>query len=73
MHHLPRRGLALLAQLSLLTPVLALAQPESESYYSDQSFDPVDHPEWYETPFFWIGLVVFGAVVIYLLVKGRRA
>ncbi len=71
MKSIQTKGLALLAQLLWLTP--ALTQPESESPYSDQAYDPVDHPEWYETPFFWIGLVVFGAALIYVLVKGRRA
>lgn len=58
---------------SFLLPLLAFAQPESQSPYSDQAFDPVDHPEWYETPFFWVGVVVFGAAILYMLIKGRRA
>lgn len=58
--------------LSLL-PLLTFAQPESESPYSDQVYDPVDNPAWYETPFLYIGIVVFVAAAIYLFVKGRRA
>lgn len=62
-----------LGLLSLLLPVLAYAQPESESPYSDQAYDPIDNPAWYETPFLYIGIVLMLAVFIYLFVKGRRA
>ena len=58
--------------LSLL-PLLAYAQPESESPYSDQAYDPIDTPAWYETPFLYIGIVIFLAAALYLFVKGRRA
>ena len=56
-----------------LLPLLVVAQPESESPYSDQTYDPIDNPAWYETPFLYVGIVVFVAAAIYLFVKGRRA
>lgn len=55
------------------TLVFALAQPESQSPYSDQAFDPPANPNWYETPYLWIGLLVFLAAGIYVMIRGRRA
>lgn len=63
--------LAISAQLFLLVPAVLNAQTHSESVYSDQAYDPIDQPEWYETPYFWIGLVV--ALVILLLLLRQRS
>lgn len=51
----------------------AWAQPESQSPYSDQAFDPPVNPNWYETPYLWIGLLLFLGAGIYVMVRGRRA
>lgn len=48
-------------------------QPESESPYSDQAYDPVDNPVWWETPFLWIGIVAFTLVLAFAIYRiGRR-
>ncbi len=46
----------LLSSLILIQSIIA--QSSSESPYSDQAYDPVQNPAWYETPFLWIGLVM---------------
>lgn len=56
-----------------LTTAVVYAQPESESPYSSQVYDPVDQPQWYETPILWVGLVLFGVVLLYVLRKRQRA
>jgi hypothetical protein len=48
------------------------AQPESESPYSDQAFDPPEDPAWYDTPFFYVGLILFLAVLLLLLYRQDR-
>ncbi len=51
-----------------------LAQSHSNSPYSDQAYDPVDNPEWYETPFLWIGIIIIlGLVFFWLNRKGKRS
>lgn len=60
------------AQILLLVPALVNAQTHSESVYSDQAYDPVDQPEWYETPYFWVGLVVVLIIVLLLLRQRSR-
>jgi len=48
------------------------AQPESESPYSDQAFDPPEGPAWYDTPIFYAGLIVFLAILLLLLYRQGR-
>ena len=67
-----RRFLAITIQLYLLIPALLNAQTHSESVYSDQAYDPTDLPEWYETPYFWIGLVVVLIIALLLLRQRSR-
>lgn len=60
--------------VSIITPLIAgWPQPESESPYSNQAFDPVDNPEWYETPFLWVGVILFLGLLLYIRYKrGKR-
>ncbi len=58
--------------LSLL-PLYLLAQSSSESPYSDQAFADDNNPSWYQTPFLWIGLLLFGGVIIYLLFGRKKS
>ncbi len=51
----------------------AQAQPESESPYSSQAFDPVANPEWHESPFLWLGLVAVLLILFLLLRRKRRS
>ena len=66
--YLPTLGAFLLHALSLP------AQPESESPYSDQAFDPIDNPAWYESIYLWVGLVI-GLFILFLLLRrgGKRS
>ena len=51
---------------------LSWAQPESESPYSDQAYDPPTGPAWYETPYLWVGLLIFLVAGFYLLFRQVR-
>lgn len=58
---------------SIIFSVYQLAgQASSESPYSDQAYDPVQNPAWYETPFLWIGLVIILLLVFFWLRKQRK-
>lgn len=60
---------------TILFSALSLpAQPESESPYSDQAFDPIDNPAWYESIYLWVGLVI-GLFILFLLLRrgGKRS
>lgn len=67
------RHLSAAVLLSLYTVILS-AQPEEESIYSDQAYDPVDNPVWYESPYLWIGLVAILAIILlFLRSRSRRS
>lgn len=51
---------------------LLLAQPEAESPYSDQTFDPPVNAPWYEQPLLWAALVLFLLMAYYFLRRRRR-
>lgn len=60
--------------LMILHAHLLSAQPESESVYSDQAYDPIANPAWYESPYLWIGLVAILAIILlFLRQRSRRS
>lgn len=72
MMHLKKSILPLLAGLLFFLPLPG--QPESESPYSDQAFDPIDNPAWYESIYLWVGLVVVLFILFLLLRRsGKRS
>jgi len=62
----------LLASLYLaLTPVILIAQ--SGRVYDDQKMDlNKDNVHWYDTPFFWIGLILFVLIFGYWLYRRQQ-
>lgn len=75
MTNLIAKGVRLsLAVLMSFYTVFLSAQPEEESIYSDQAYDPVDNPTWYESPYLWIGLIaVLAILLLFLRSKSRRS
>ncbi len=72
MMHLKKRVLPTLVALLYLLPLPG--QPESESPYSDQAFDPIDNPAWYESIYLWAGLViVLFMLFLFLRRSGKRS
>ena len=72
MMQLKKRLLPLLAGLLYVLPLPG--QPESESPYSDQAFDPIDNPAWYESIYLWAGLViVLFMLFLFLRRSGKRS
>jgi len=67
----PLRLLAI-CLLGLFRLAYIQAQPESESPYSDQAFDPPESPAWYDTPFFYVGLIVFLGILLLILYRQGR-
>ncbi len=63
------KSILLLLIIYFLNAVQATAQSHSNSPYSDQAYDPVDNPQWYETPFLWIGLIIILGLIFYLLYR----
>ena len=56
----------------LLSGVGLLAQPESESPYSSSEAPDTEQTA-FDGPILWIGLLLIGGAVIYIIAKGRRA
>lgn len=70
----PLKKYSLMLGAILFSALSLPAQPESESPYSDQAFDPIDNPAWYESIYLWVGLVI-GLFVLFLLLRrsGKRS
>lgn len=48
------------------------AQASSGSPYSDQAYDPIKNPSWYETPFLWVGLVIVLLFLFFWIRKRKK-
>jgi len=72
MTHLKKNALLLMAGLFCFLPLPG--QPESESPYSDQAFDPIDNPAWYESVYLWVGIVLILFILfLFLRRSGKRS
>lgn len=55
-------NILLIALLTLIFPIMHVAQSSSESVYSDQAFDPPRVQPWYEDPIIWTAVILTAAV-----------
>lgn len=62
----------LLTYSLLLTTAGLLAQPESESPYSSSEAPDTEQTA-FDGPILWIGLILVGGALLYVLVRGRHA
>jgi hypothetical protein len=46
-----------------------MVQAQSGRVYDDQQMDVNKNTQWYDTPYFWVGLVVFAVLFIYWLYR----
>ncbi len=56
----------------LTAAVAAIGQPESESPYSDQTFDPPTPAPWYESPLVWLALLFLVGLIVFMVQRRRR-
>lgn len=56
----------------LLTLIPFALSAQSGRVYDDQKMDVHKETHWYDTPFFWLGIIVFTLLLVYLIYRRRQ-